>query len=146
MATSRIILLLEGKEYEQETLTRASHLATKLDAELVLLHLTHSSKVRRDRIELPDAERSAQAMLEAKALISELIATLPHPVRYECLVVDNVVRELREWIAANPADLLLLGSRHHWMGGSLARLLIYKLPIDIQICHESYSANLQAVG
>ena len=49
-------------------------------------------------------------------------------------------------LAANPTDLLLVGSRHHWMEGSLARLLIYKLPIDIQICHEPYSEQLKAVG
>ena len=93
-----------------------------------------------------EEERSAQGTLDAKAIISELITTLQHPVDYQCLVVDDVVPDLKRWLDAHPADLLLVGSRHHWMEGSLARLLIYKLPIDIQICHEPYAEQLKAVG
>ena len=59
---------------------------------------------------------------------SELITQLSHPVDYQCLVVDDVVPDLQRWLTAHPADLLLVGSRHHWMEGSLARLLLYKLP------------------
>ena len=140
MTSTNIVLLLEGKDYEQETLAKASQLAQAMGGELTLLHLTHSSKM------LSEEERSAQGTLDAKAIISELITTLQHPVDYQCLVVDDVVPDLKRWLAAHPTDLLLVGSRHHWMEGSLARLLIYKLPIDIQICHEPYSEQLKAVG
>ncbi len=146
MTSTNIVLLLEGKDYEQETLAKASQLVQAMGGELTLLHLTHSSKMRRKSLSLSEEERSAQSTLDAKAIISELITTLQHPVDYQCLVVDDVVPDLKRWLAANPTDLLLVGSRHHWMEGSLARLLIYKLPIDIQICHEPYSEQLKAVG
>lgn len=136
MSPINIVLLLEGKDYEQETLAKASRLAQGMGSELTLLHLTHSSKMRRSSLTLSEEERSAQGTLDAKATISQLITRLHLPVDYECLVVDDVVAELKQWLASHPTELLLVGSRHHWMEGSLARLLIYKLPIDIQICHE----------
>lgn len=102
--------------------------------------------MRRNSLSLSEEERSAQGTLDAKAIISELITTLQHPVDYQCLVVDDVVPDLKRWLATHPMDLLLVGSRHHWMEGSLARLLIYKLPLDIQICHEPYAEQLKAVG
>lgn len=141
-----IVLLLEGREYEREPLAKASRLARAMDSPLTLLHLTHSSQVRHEHIELPDAERSARAEVEAKGWISELITTLSHPVDYQCLVVDDMVRDLAAWLTIHPSDLLLVGSRHHWMEGSLARLLLYKLPVDIQICHEPISDQLRAAG
>lgn len=146
MTPTNIVLLLEGKDYEQETLAKASQLARGLGAELTLLHLTHSSKVRQHSLSLSQEERSAQGTLDAKAIISQLITQLPHPVDYQCLVVEDVVPDLKRWLTAHPMALLLVGSRHHWMKGSLARLLIYKLPIDIQICHEPYAEQLRAVG
>ncbi|MDF8330233.1 universal stress protein [Aeromonas salmonicida] len=146
MTSTHIVLLLEGKDYEQETLAKASRLAQGMGTELTLLHLTHSSKVRRESLSLSEEERSAQGTLDAKAIISELITTLQHPVDYQCLVVDDVVSDLKHWLASHPTDLLLVGSRHHWMEGSLARLLIYKLPIDIQICLEPYVEQLKAVS
>ena len=141
-----IVLLLEGKAYERETLAKASRLAHAMGSPLTLLHLTHSSQVRNEHIELPDAERSAHAEVEAKAWVSALVATLSHPVDYQCLVVDDVVRDLAAWLATHPCELLLVGSRHHWMEGSLARLLLYKLPVDIQICHEPIAEPLRAAG
>lgn len=146
MTPTNIVLLLEGKDYEQETLAKASQLARGMGAELTLLHLTHSSKVRQHSLSLSQEERSAQGTLDAKAIISQLITQLPHPVDYQCLVVDDVVSDLKRWLTTHPMALLLVGSRHHWMEGSLARLLIYKLPIDIQICHEPYVEQLRAVG
>ncbi|MFC5705171.1 universal stress protein [Aeromonas eucrenophila] len=146
MTPTNIVLLLEGKDYEQETLAKASRLAQGMGCELTLLHLTHSSKVRRNSLSLSQEERSAQGTLDAKAIISQLITLLPHPVDYQCLVVDDVVADLSRWLASHPTELLLVGSRHHWMEGSLARLLIYKLPVDIQICHEPYTEQLKAVG
>ncbi|MGY3885466.1 universal stress protein [Aeromonas aquatica] len=146
MTPTNIVLLLEGKGYEQETLAKASRLAQGMGCELTLLHLTHSSKVRRNSLSLSQEERSAQGTLDAKAIISQLITLLPHPVDYQCLVVDDVVADLSRWLASHPTELLLVGSRHHWMEGSLARLLIYKLPVDIQICHEPYTEQLKAVG
>ena len=146
MTPTNIVLLLEGKDYEQETLAKASQLAQGMGCTLTLLHLTHSSKTRRDSLSLSEEERSAQGTLDAKAVISELITTLRHPVDYQCLVVNDVVSDLRRWLAAHPTQLLLVGSRHHWMEGSLARLLIYKLPIDIQICHEPYAEQSKAVA
>ncbi|MCH7371241.1 MULTISPECIES: universal stress protein [Aeromonas] len=146
MTPTNIVLLLEGKDYEQETLAKASRLAQGMGCELTLLHLTHSSKVRRNSLSLSQEERSAQGTLDAKAIISQLITLLPHPVDYQCLVVDDVVADLSRWLASHPTALLLVGSRHHWMEGSLARLLIYKLPVDIQICHEPYTEQLKAVG
>ena len=146
MSPTNIVLLLEGKDYEQETLAKASRLAQGLGANLTLLHLTHSSKTRRNSLSLSQEERSAQGTLDAKAIISELITQLSHPVDYQCLVVDDVVPDLQRWLAAHPAHLLLVSSRHHWMEGSLARLLLYKLPLDIQICHEPHAALLKAVG
>ena len=146
MSPTNIVLLLEGKDYEQETLAKASRLAQGLGSNLTLLHLTHSSKVRRKSLSLSEEERSVQGTLDAKAIISELITLPSHPVDYQCLVVDDVVPDLKRWLAAHPTDLLLVGSRHHWMEGSLARLLIYKLPVDIQICHEPHAELLQAVG
>lgn len=146
MTPTNIVLLLEGKDYEQETLAKASRLAQGMGCELTLLHLTHSSKVRRNSLSLSQEERSAQGTLDAKAIISQLITLLPHPVDYQCLVVDDVVEDLGRWLASHPTALLLVGSRHHWMEGSLARLLIYKLPIDIQICHEPYAEQFKAVG
>ena len=146
MSSTNIVLLLEGKDYEQETLAKASRLAQGLGGKLTLLHLTHSSQVRRTSLSLSQEERSVQATLDAKAIISELITLLPHPVDYHCLVVDDVVQDLRRWLTAHPVDLLLVGSRHHWMEGSLARLLIYKLPVDIQVCHEPHAEQLKAVG
>ncbi|MCG4787773.1 hypothetical protein L0N33_20860, partial [Roseburia faecis] len=80
--------------------------------------------MRRESLSLSEEERSAQGTLDAKAIISELITTLQHPVDYQCLVVDDVVSDLKHWLASHPTDLLLVGSRHHWMEGSLARLLI----------------------
>lgn len=139
MSPTNIVLLLEGKDYEQETLAKASQLAQAMGCELRLLHLTHSSKTRRNSLSLSKEERSVQSALDAKALISELITRLHHPVDYQSLVVDEVVTDLKHWLTAHPTRLLLVGSRHHWMGGSLARLLIYKLPVDIQICHEPYA-------
>ena len=141
MTHTNIVLLLEGKDYEQETLAKASRLAQGLGCDL-----THSSKVRRKSLSLSEEERSAQGTLDAKAIISELITLLPHPVDYHCLVVDDVVRDLGQWLNSHSTSLLLVGSRHHWMEGSLARLLIYKLPVDIQICHEPYAEQLKAVG
>ncbi|MHA7001956.1 universal stress protein [Aeromonas schubertii] len=141
-----IVLLLEGKAYERETLAKASRLAHAMGSPLTLLHLTHSSQVRNEHIELPDAERSARAELAAKAGISELVATLSHPAEYQCLAVDDVVRDLAAWLATHPSELLLVGSRHHWMEGSLARLLLYKLPVDIQICHEPVSERVRVAG
>ena len=91
MTSTHIVLLLEGKDYEQETLAKASRLAQGMGTELTLLHLTHSSKVRRESLSLSEEERSAQGTLDAKAIISELITTLQHPVDYQCLVVDDVV-------------------------------------------------------
>ena len=146
MTHTNIVLLLEGKDYEQETLAKASRLAQGLGCDLTLLHLTHSSKVRRNSLSLSEEERSAQGTLDAKAIISELITLLPHPVDYHCLVVDDVVRDLGQWLSSHSTSLLLVGSRHHWMEGSLARLLIYKLPVDIQICHEPYAEQFKAVG
>ncbi|MFM5819745.1 universal stress protein [Aeromonas sanarellii] len=146
MSSTNIVLLLEGKDYEQETLAKASRLAQGLGSNLTLLHLAHSSKVRRKSLSLSEEERSVQGTLDAKAIISELITLPSHPVDYQCLVVDDVVPDLKRWLAAHPTDLLLVGSRHHWMEGSLARLLIYKLPVDIQICHEPHAELLQAVG
>jgi hypothetical protein len=32
------------------------------------------------------------------------------------------------------------------MDGSLARLLLYKLPVDIQVCHEPWQESLKAAG
>ncbi|BDS29753.1 hypothetical protein KAM479c_14770 (plasmid) [Aeromonas caviae] len=122
MSPTNIVLLLEGKDYEQETLAKASRLAQGLGANLTLLHLTHSSKTRRNSLSLSQEERSPQGTLDAKAIISELITQLSHPVDYQCLVVDDVVPDLQRWLTAHPADLLLVGSRHHWMEGSLARL------------------------
>ena len=146
MTPTNIVLLLEGKDYEQETLTKASRLAQGMGSTLTLLHLTHSGKMRRNSLSLSEEERSAQGTLDAKANISELITTLQHPVDYQCLVVDEVVPDLQRWLTSNPTDLLLVGSRHHWLGGSLARSLLYKLPIDIQICHEPYAEQGKAVA
>ncbi|MGY6038828.1 universal stress protein [Aeromonas sp. AE23HZ002T15] len=146
MSPTNIVLLLEGKDYEQETLAKASRLAQAMGSKLTLLHLTHSSKIRQQSLSLSQEERSAQGTLDAKAVISQLITQLHHPVDYQCLVVDDVVSELRRWLSSEPGTLLLVGSRHHWMEGSLARLLLYKLPVDIQICHEPYAEPLKAVG
>ena len=109
MSPTNIVLLLEGKDYEQETLAKASRLAQGLGANLTLLHLTHSSKTRRNSLSLSQEERSPQGTLDAKAIISELITQLSHPVDYQCLVVDDVVPDLQRWLAAHPADLLLVG-------------------------------------
>ena len=38
MSPTNIVLLLEGKDYEQETLAKASRLAQGLGANLTLLH------------------------------------------------------------------------------------------------------------
>ena len=103
MTHTNIVLLLEGKDYEQETLAKASRLAQGLGCALTLLHLTHSSKVRRKSLSLSEEERSAQGTLDAKAIISELITLLPHPVDYHCLVVDDVVRDLGQWLSTHPA-------------------------------------------
>jgi len=77
MSSTHIVLLLEGKDYEQETLAKASRLAQGLGGKLTLLHLTHSSQVRRTSLSLSQEERSVQATLDAKAIISELITQLP---------------------------------------------------------------------
>ena len=87
MTHTNIVLLLEGKDYEQETLAKASRLAQGLGCDLTLLHLTHSSKVRRKSLSLSEEERSAQGTLDAKAIISELITTLLHPVDFEYRVI-----------------------------------------------------------
>ena len=61
MSPTNIVLLLEGKDYEQETLAKASRLAQGLGANLTLLHLTHSSKTRRNSLSLSQEERSPRA-------------------------------------------------------------------------------------
>lgn len=146
MTLSRMVLLLEGREDEQATLTKAYQLAQGMSAELCLLHLVHGSRVRERNPELSTTECSASHALGAKAGISRLMAGQSQAVRYENLVVDDVVDKLGEWLTHHPTQLLLVGSRHRWMDGSLARLLLYKLPVDIQVCHEPWQESLKAAG
>ena len=92
--------------------------------------------------------------LSATDLLEAAILRLDATRRLNAVITDLFERgraqaaalDAERWLAAHPADLLLVGSRHHWMEGSLARLLLYKLPLDIQICHEPHAALLKAVG
>ncbi|MGL6646051.1 hypothetical protein ACSZOH_11835 [Aeromonas caviae] len=107
MSPTNIVLLLEGKDYEQETLAKASRLAQGLGANLTLLHLTHSSKTRRNSLSLSQEERCSGSCRSAvlprrlPPLLHRLPRLLPLPISSPTTPMSTPPRLYAVWRASS---------------------------------------------